>query len=99
MDRRKKTVLQQSSQVQSLWNDVSAEMMTEEDTGSDDNFIRHRQSWRSEKFNNFIEELDSAKNAKTLAKKREIGSGIERDVPQVAKTWLIAAESDCHLEQ
>ncbi len=85
--------------MQSLWNDVSAEMMTEEDTGSDDNFIRHRQSLRSEKFNNFIDELDSAKNAKTLAKKREIGSGIERDVPQVAKTWLIAAESDCHLEQ
>ncbi len=75
--------------MQSLWKYVSAEMTTEEDTGSDDNFIRHRQSWRSEKFNNFIDQLDSAKNAKTLAKKREIGSDVERDVPQVAKTWLI----------
>ncbi len=73
-------------------------MMTEEDTGSDNNFICHRQSWRSEKFNNFIDQLDSLKNAKTLMKKREIGSDVERDMPQVTINWLIATDSDCHLE-
>ena len=35
-------------------------MMTEEETGIDDDYIRHHQSWRSSKFNDFINNLDKA---------------------------------------
>lgn len=65
-------------------------MMTEEETGSDNNYIRHRQSWQSRKFNSFLDKLDDCKNPKSLAKQRDI----VREVPRNAKRWMILEQGE-----
>lgn len=78
-----------------LWQDVTPEMMTEEETGTENNYIRHRQSWRSRRFNTFIDKLDESKNPKTLAKQRDCGENIVREAPHNTKKWMIDdGESD-----
>ena len=64
-------------------------MMTEEETGDENNYIRHRQSWRSHKFNGFIDKLNECKNPKSLAKQRDCGEDIYREAPQNAQKWMI----------
>lgn len=34
-----------SKRVKKLWVDITADMMTEEETGKENNYIRRRQSW------------------------------------------------------
>ena len=82
--------MKRSSKSRKLWLDVTPEMMTEEETGSEDNYIRHRQSWRSSKFNRLMDKLDGpAKNIRSLAKKRDDGVIVIRSPPTIAKEWMI----------
>lgn len=69
-------------------------MMTEEETGSENNYVRHRQSWRSRKFNSFLDKLDDCKNPKSLAKQRDIGENVVREVPRNAKRWMILEQGE-----
>ena len=56
-----------------MWEGITADMMTEEETGMENNYIRHRQSWCSTRFNRFMEQLDEEKSTKSLARQRESG--------------------------
>lgn len=47
-----------SSRMKKMWGDITAEMMTEEETGTEDNYIRHHQSWHSSTFNKFMDKID-----------------------------------------
>ena len=84
--------MKQSERIRSLWMDVTPEMMTEEETGTEDNYICHRQSWRSSKFNNLMDDLDKNRKAKTLARKRDIGDCVDRPAPPNAKKWMMSEE-------
>lgn len=77
-----------------LWQDITPEMMTEEETGTEDNYIRHRQSWRSRRFNIFIDKLDESKNPKSLAKQRDCGEDVDREPPLNAKRWMIEDDDE-----
>lgn len=71
------------------------EMMTEEETGTENNYICHRQSWRSNKFNRLMEKVDGSKNVRSLAKQREVGGTVIRSPPTIAKKWMLnASDSD-----
>ena len=69
-------------------------MSEEEDNG--DGFVRHRQSWRSQAFNRFIEEIDArlTKGPKTTARKREYGTECDRPVPERIAHWMRATSSE-----
>ena len=64
-------------------------MMTEEETDGEGGFVRHRQSWRSDDFNNLMDHLDEGRK-ETLTKNRKEGEIVEREPPSKAKTWMIA---------
>lgn len=81
-----------SRRIKRLWDGITADMMTEEETGIENNYIRHRQSWRSTRFNKFMEQLDEDKCAKSLAKQRETGDTIERSPPSGVKSWMVAEQ-------
>ncbi len=68
-------------------------MMTEEETGAENNYIRHRQSWRSSKFNLLVDKLDNCKNPQSLAKQRELGDVIVRTPPPNEK-WMISNDNE-----
>lgn len=68
-------------------------MMSEEETGSED-YVRHRQSWRSTKFNELIDQLDSNKSARSLAKRRDNGAEVIRPIPCNVKQWMLRQEDD-----
>ena len=88
-DRRQKSVNKKSKQIK-MWDDVTAEMMTEEEMGSDNNYIRRRQSWRSA-FNELKDKLDEDRNSGrlSLARPRDLGDSILRSPPPSAKSWMI----------
>lgn len=83
-----------SSRMKKLWGDVTAEMMTEEETGPEENYIRHRQTWRSSSFNKLIDKIDQKKNSKSLARQRQIGEEVARSPPAAAKAWMISTSAD-----
>ena len=76
-----------------MWGDITADMMTEEETGSENNYIRRRQSWRSTKFNQLMDQLDEDKSNRSLAKQRELGDVIVRTPPQNVKHWMITDQT------
>ena len=90
-DRRKKQVVKRKSKrVLKLWEDITPEMMTEEETGSDNKFVRHRQSWRTRKFNRFMDRIDNYKTStSSLGKQRVLGNEIDRLAPVSAKQWMV----------
>ncbi len=63
-------------------------MMTEEETGAENNY---RQSWRSSKFNHLVDKLDNCKNPQSLAKQREL---VVRTPPPNAKKWMISNDNE-----
>ena len=78
-------------------------MMSEEITGSDDCYTRHRPTWRSATFNAFIDKLDQRSTKKaSLARTRRNGKGIERIPPKGTKSWMLQErrrESDVPSDQ
>ena len=73
-----------------LWKHVTADVMSEEEE-YEDGFIRHRQSWRSRKFNRLIEKLDSRcadNEGKVKARKRVYGEECERPIPPTIPYWM-----------
>ena len=90
-DRRKKQVVKRKSKrVLKLWEDITPEMMTEEETGSDNKFVRHRQSWRTRKFNRFMDRIDNYKTSTSSSgKQRVLGNEIDRLAPVSAKQWML----------
>ena len=74
-----------------MWGDVTAEMMTEEETGSENNYIRRRQSWRSSAFNELMDKLDEDRNSGrlSLARPRDVGDSVLRSPPPSAKPWML----------
>jgi len=50
-DRRSKVArTAKFTRIKKYWDEVTAEMMTEEETGDEDDYIRHRPAWRSPDF-------------------------------------------------
>ena len=66
-----------------MWNSVTADMMTEEETGTENSYIQHRQSWRSTRFNSLTKKLDEERCTKTLARQRDTGETLVRAPPLV----------------
>lgn len=81
-----------SKRMKQMWNSVTADMMTEEEMGTENNYIRHRQSWRSTRFNSFMETLDEERCTKTLARQRDTGDIVVRPPPPRVKPWMVATE-------
>ena len=74
-------------------------MMTEEEIGEEDSYIRRCQSWRSANFNRLIDALDaSCKSTKSLAKRREVGAPTISSPPSTAKRWTISV-NPAHVSQ
>ena len=79
-----------SKRVLKLWEDITPEMMTEEETGSDNKFFRHRQSWRTRKFNRFMDRIDNYKTStSSLGKQRVLGNEIDRLAPRCIAKHMI----------
>ena len=85
-ERRNKAV---KTKEEKLWEKVSAEMMSEQETdhdGDENGFIRHQPSWRSEKFNDLITKLDKRvekSNKRSLARKCTYCNSIEKEPPSM----------------
>ena len=71
-----------------MWKDITAELMTEEETGSENNYICRRQSWQSITFNELMDKLDEDKSSRSLAKRRGIGDYSAHPTIE-CKTWMI----------
>ena len=71
-----------------MWEDITAEMMTEERTGSENNYICRRQSWQSITLNELMDKLDQDKSSRSLAKRRDIGDYSVHPTTK-RKTWVI----------
>ena len=72
--------------IKKYWDEVSAEMMTEEETGDEDDYIRHRPAWRSQDFNKMVDLLDAQrKGVRSLARPRQIGMPSTVSPPSTAK--------------
>lgn len=93
-DRRKKEIGKKAERMRVLWMDVTPDMMTEEETGTEDNYICHRQSWRSSRFNSLMDDLDKNRKTRSLARKRDIGDCVDRPIPPNAKKWMIIDQED-----
>ena len=98
-DRRKKVASQSSSKkIKKFWEGITPDMMTEEESEEEKGFVRHRQSWRSDVFNRFMDKLDSSRNQKTLAKPRELGEQVERMPPICVKKWMTEGRMENSIE-
>ena len=67
-------------------------MMTEEETGEEGNYIRHRPGWRAENFNKLIDLLDIPREGlknHSLAKPRQLGSPSTSSPPSATKKWMV----------
>ena len=73
-----------------MCDDVTSEMKTKEETGSENNYIR-RQSWRSSAFNELMDKLDEDRNSGrlSLARPRDLGDSVLRSPPPSAKPWML----------
>lgn len=94
-DRRNKAVNKEKfKNVKKYWEEITPDMMTEEETGEDDNYIRRRQSWRSTNFNRLIDALDaSCTMTKSMAKPRQIGAPTVNPPPSSAKKWMVSVQN------
>ena len=80
-----------------MWKDNTPDMMTEEETAGEEEYIRHQPDWRSTHFNSFTRKLDSrlSKTVKcSLAKTRTNGDCVSRTPPKRAKTWMLADQEN-----
>ena len=93
--------LQSRSKIKKLWDGITPSntgsnpipefiMMTEEESKEEKGFVQHRQSWRSDVFNRFINKLDSSQNQKTLAKPHELGEQVKR-MPSICMKKCLSA--------
>lgn len=69
-DRRKKVAsLSRSKKIKKLLDGITHDMMTEEESEEEKGFVHHRQSWRSDVFNRFMDKLDSSRNQTTRVRR------------------------------
>ena len=98
-DRRKKVVLQsRSKKIKKLWDEITPDMMTEEESEEEKGFVCHHQLWRLNVFNRFMDKLDNRRNQKTLAKPRELGEQVERLPPICVKKWMTEGSMENFIE-
>ena len=79
----------------SYWKDVTAEMMSDEERVGDI-YLRHRPSYRSEKFHNFIIKLDeraATKGNNHARFKWQEGSVVEKAALMNCKPWMIKKDA------
>ena len=80
------------------WKNVTPDMMSEEELGEEDTFIRHRPSWRSQTFNKFIKKLDrrfkSKHASKSLAKPRSYGTPHNKSAPCSISSWIKSNDTE-----
>ena len=77
------------------WKDITAEMMSDEES-VDDNYLRHRPSYCSEKFHNLIIKLDeraASKGKNHTRFKWQEGSVVEKTAPKNYKPWMIKKDA------
>lgn len=81
-----------------LWEDVKPSMMSEEESDPEDasTFRRRRPLWRSEMFNDLIDDVESrcngsesTSNSKRLKRKRVQGEPLDTSAPAGAKPWMV----------
>jgi len=75
------------------WDGVTPEMMTEEETGEEGNYIQHRPSWRVMNFNKLNDLLDTQQEEiKSLTRPRQLGSPSTSLPRSCAKKWMLAEQ-------
>ena len=70
-------------------------MMSDEEK-SGESYVRHQPSYRSERFNKFIQKLDERlENMPSQHPRhtRVLGSPVAKAIPQNAMTWMLAPDS------
>ena len=94
-DRRSKQVRDDEID---LWKDISPLMMSDEETTEDSQaFKRRRPDWRSDEFNDLMDELDQrsySKASKHPRKARVIGSPLRCPWPENIKEWMLKPQED-----
>ena len=76
----------------SLWQDVTAAMMSDEEPLADGKVKRKRPSWRSDTFNDLVDTLDDRANAsfqKSARKERILSSPAKAAAPTNCPNWMI----------
>ena len=76
---------------------MTVDMMSDEEKVGDD-WIRHHPSYRSHKFNSFINTLDSRSDANRARFPRAIGSPREKAAPPTAQKWMVQIPNEGHHE-
>ena len=86
-ERRSKFV---SDDEQAKWEEVQPCMMSDEETRPDGRLARKRPCWRSDAFNNFIDELDSLADASLKQARKEcvLSSPWKIVSPSCCKDWM-----------
>ena len=73
------------------WSEVTPDMMSDEEKDGE-TYFRHQPSFRSTRFNNFIEKLDERIEKMPTSHPRHtriLGSPVEMATPKNAKPWMI----------
>ena len=79
-----------------LWQDVTPNMMSDEEDVGNNTFQVHRQEWRSQEMTDMLEELDrradaAIKKAHTR-KDRVVGTPMKVDPPKTTEDWMLRGQ-------
>lgn len=82
---------------QTMWDDVTPSMMSDEEDVGDNTFRIHRQEWRSQELSDLLEELDRRADAATKKahprRNHIVGTPLKVNAPTTVKEWMVRHES------
>ena len=80
------------------WQDIIPTMMSDEEDVGNNTFRVHRQEWRSQEMNDFLDELDqraeSAMKSSHPRKSRVVGTPVKMSAPEQVKPWMVVRDDD-----
>jgi hypothetical protein len=87
-ERRSKVV---RADEEAAWKTLCPAAMSEEECEEDGRISRKRPSWRSDKLNEWMNELDARGNEKwkMARKERNLGTPLERPAPSCVQPWML----------
>ena len=95
-------MIKTNTQEERMWEKVTADMMSEEETDNDE-FVRRKPSWSSNLLNSHIKKLEKRVekgNRKSLARKRKYGTSLDKKPPPNVSAWMMnkSTESEPEVE-
>lgn len=87
-ERRSKVV---RADEEAAWKTLYPAAMSEEECEEDGRISRRRPSWRSDKLNGWMDELDARGNEKwkMARKERSLGTPLELQAPSCVQQWML----------